>query len=328
MMEYILYSEDEILERVDEYTLYCFYLGYAPMIGAIYNSPIRQALGLQPDDHPSFGIYEATSRTILSHEFVWKDAAVPGNSIGNIFKLVQLLFGYETRRQAMMKIMSDFKLIDTANDDKPVINTVEKTYAEPACISARYKPMTSWDLSWWNQFNIDNPLLKQYNVERVSCYWLTASQVIPKFPSGKCYDYRIWDKHQLYFPEEQKYRKFRNDWIESCVPGFLQLQYNSPLLIITKAMKDVMTLRSFGYEAIAPRGENILLPAECITYMKKRYERILILFDNDMKHKGAEYEFNKIYVPKLTDNDKDPSDFCKNHGAQATAEMLRQIIQP
>ena len=99
------------------------------------------------------------------------------------------------------------------------------------------------------------------------------------------------------------------------------------MLIITKSMKDVLCLNSFGYEAIAARGENILLPKECIEYMKKRYNRILVLFDNDMKHKGDEYEFDKIYVPRLWDTDKDTSDFCNNHGKHETADMLRQITE-
>jgi len=62
--------------------------------------------------------------------------------------------------------------------------------------------------------------------------------------------------------------------------------------------------------------------------MKKRYPNIKILFDNDMKHKGDEYEFEKVYVPKIMSTDKDPTDFCNNHGAQQTAEMLRQILIP
>jgi hypothetical protein len=111
------------------------------------------------------------------------------------------------------------------------------------------------------------------------------------------------------------------------VPGFLQLQYNAPLLIITKSMKDVMVLRSLGYEAISPRGENIMLPPECIEYMKRKYRKILVLFDNDGKHKGDEYEFDKVFVPKLWPNDKDVSDFCYNHGAYETSDMLRSITQ-
>lgn len=322
-MEYLLYSEDEILERVDEYTLYCFYLGYQPSIGKTYHSPVRRVIGLPDDDSPSFGIYEATSRTILSHEFVWRDNA--NKQVGNIFKLVQLLFRYETRRQAMLKVMSDFGVGGSNSDPKP---TIEKVYQEPIDITVNHRNFNQYDYWYWNQFNVDRNTLDRFNVKPISCYWLTASQTVPKFPKGKGYDYQIWDKHQLYFPEQERHRKFRNNLTEACVFGFLQLRYTSPLLVITKAMKDVMTLSSFGYEAIAPRGENIMLPKEAIAYMKRKYRRIIILFDNDGKHKGNEYEFEKVFVPQIIETDKDPSDFTKNHGTQEAASMLRQIIKP
>ncbi len=326
-MDYMLYSEGDILERVDEYTLYCFYLGYQPLIGARYNSPIRRALGMPDDDNPSFGIYESTSRKFLTHEFVWKDAALNKNDAGDIFKLIQIMYRYQTKREAMLKVMADFKIGGHKNDDRPVFEVVEPTYSEPAYITITERKWRNEDQYWWNKFNVGRPILDWYRTVPFSKYWLTESQVIPRFPHGPGYAYKIWDKYQLYFPQEDRKRKFRNDWTEACVPGYLQLQYNSPLLIITKAMKDVMCLRSFGYEAIAPRGENILVPKECIAYMKTRYQRILVLFDNDMKHKGEEYEFNKIYVPQLFKGDKDPSDFCNNHGPQETSEMLQQIIQ-
>ena len=158
-------------------------------------------------------------------------------------------------------------------------------------------------------------------------YWLYPEQAFPRYPKGIGFAYQIFDKYQLYFPWQDKGKKFRTDWTDICVPGFAQLEYNSPLLIITKSMKDVIVLRSLGYEAISPRGENRPSPAECVTLMKLRYEKILVLFDNDMKHKGDEYEFPKGYVPKVWENDKDVSDFCYNHGAQASAQMLQQITE-
>lgn len=319
-LEYLLYSEAEILERVDEYTLYCFYLGYQPLIGAKYHSPIRRALGLPDDDNPSFGIYESTSRVFVTHEFMWKDSGQGG--AGDVFKLIQLMYRYETKREALLRAMADFG-IGGYSDTKAVYSEpVEKIYTEPAYITIRKRDFRGYDYSFWNRFNVDRKILERYNTKPFSAYWMTQSQTTPNFPKGLAYAYQIWDKYQLYFPELSKKRKFRNDWAEACVPGYLQLEYNSPLLIITKAMKDVMSLRSFGYEAIAPRGENILVPKECVALMKRKYERILVLFDNDLKHKGDEYEFKKIYVPQP---DKDISDFCSSNGPQATAELLRHL---
>ena len=322
-MEYLLYSEGDILERVDEYTLYCFYLGYQPLIGAKYHSPIRRALGLPDDNDPSFGIYEPTSRVFGSHEFIWKDGG--NGKAGNVFSMIQFMFKYQTKREAMLKVMADFGIGGKRDETQPIFKPVEKVYADPAYISIKERAFKPTDLHWWGKFNVYKEQLKRYNTVAFSQYWLTENQRMPDFPKGPGYAYRIFDKYQLYFPHEQKKRKFRNDWTDVCVPGFAQLRYRNPLLVITKAMKDVMCLDSFGYESIAPRGENVLLPKECITLMKKKYKRIVVLFDNDLKHKGDEYEFEKVYVPN---GDKDPSDYCLSHNPEATAEMLRQIIRP
>lgn len=323
MMDYLLWSEEEILERVDEYTLYCSYLDYEPLIGAKYLSPVRSSMGSSKlDTDPSFGIYERKYGKGV-HEFMWKDQGLGKH--GDIFDLVQNLCKLCTRRQAMQQVLVDAGIIP-GEKSHVILDPREKKFMGFANISIASQPFSSRDLAYWSRINVDEALLTRYNVKSIKAYWLYEEQAYPRYPKGLGFAYQIWDKYQLYFPWQKKRAKFRTDWIESCVPGFLQLEYSSPLLVITKSYKDVVCLRSFGYEAIAPRGENILLPEECIRYMKTRYERILILFDNDGKHKGDEYEFRKVFVPKIMDTDKDVTDFCTNHGAKATAEMLRQIV--
>lgn len=319
-MEHLLFSGEDILERVDEYTLYCSYLGYEPLIGAKYHSPLRSDPDSSKDTDPSFGIFERKYGK-GNHEFMWKDQGLGLH--GDIFDLVQRVCKLSTRRQALSQVLVDAG-IAKGTISHPIVSNAGKRMIF-ADISITSKAFDSRDLHYWSRINITPPILDQYNTKSVSMYWLYPEQTQPRRPKGIGFAYQIWDKYQLYFPWQEKKKKFRTDWTEACVPGFLQLQYNSPLLIITKSCKDVMCLRSFGYEAISPRGENILLPKECIEYMKRKYERILVLFDNDGKHKGDEYEFNKIFVPQLWPNDKDPSDFCSNHGAYDTAEMLRTI---
>jgi hypothetical protein len=109
------------------------------------------------------------------------------------------------------------------------------------------------------------------------------------------------------------------------VLGFQQLTYTSDTLIITKSMKDVMCLRSFGYEAVSPRSENTPLPEQAIGYFNVKYKRKFILFDNDMKHRGDWYPYPQVYVP-IESGSKDISDFTRDHGPQAASELLQTII--
>jgi len=323
MEAFVLFAERDILERVDEYALYCHYLGQEIIIGGKIHSPIRPA-SLRDDD-PSFCIYERTKGD-GPHEFLWKDQAT--GKCGDIFDLLKLLpaHSFQTRRQAMDKILHDFGLLNgELHFPEPV--KMERVYAEPTQIEVSSRPFVKRDFNYWGQFNITESILNRYNTTSVRHYWLTEDQKTPSYPKGLGYAYRIWDKYQLYFPYAyQKRQKFRSSLTDICVPGFLQLERRGDLCIITKSFKDVMCLRSFGYEAIAPRGESILLPPECITWATNHYKHVLVLFDNDMKHKGDAYPFPKIYVPHTMPTDKDTSDFCKNHGPHDCAEMLRQII--
>ncbi len=324
--EFILFAEQDILERVDEYSLYCFYLEVDVLIGGKVQSPIRSASNQQEDYDPSFSVFEKRWGT-GSHEFIWKDLAT--GAAGDIFELVRRLFRYETRMQAKMRIMADFGIGGISDGKQRVFVKKERLYNDfEVNIQISSRPYTKRDYNFWKQFNITDNLLSRYNTTAIRHYWITEDQKTPSYPKGLGYAYRIYDKYQLYFPHvTNKKHKFRHNYTEVCVPGFAQLDRTGELCIITKSMKDVMCLRSFGYEAIGARSENTVLPEVCLEWLKSHYKKVLVLFDNDMKHKGDAYEFEKIYVPQIVKGDKDTSDFCKNHGPSECADMLRQITR-
>lgn len=325
-MDYKTFTELEILERVDEYTLYCHYLGYEVEIGGSYPVPdsIRATNKMAIDEHNSFGVFVRKYGGEMPHDLLWKDQGA--GFTGDIFELVRRMFNYSIRYEAMQRILSDFGLGADPSPHPLLLSPIPKKYAVPIEISVVSKPWTMRERLYWDRYNVTPKISEAYHTTVLNHYWMTATQKRPIKAKGMGFAYRIFNKYQLYFPYAPREDKFRNDWDELCVPGFEQLQGDQSLLIITKAMKDVKCLRSFGIESIAPRGENILLPEACLKSIDKRYKRILILFDNDMKHKGNEYKYDKIYVPKILDTDKDPSDYCDNHGEHETRKMLKSII--
>lgn len=52
-------------------------------------------------------------------------------------------------------------------------------------------------------------------------------------------------------------------------------------IVITKSLKDVMCLYEFGIPAIAPCSENLFLTESQYEKIKKKFKRILVLYDND-----------------------------------------------
>lgn len=311
-------TEQSILERVDEYSLYCFYLESQPAIGGIYHSKIRK------DVYPSFGIFELTRRPTRAVEyftqFAWKDNGV--GKIGDIFDLVQILCTLPTRTDAMFKIATDMGLLEGTI---PVtkLEIVEPTRTTVCRIRVETQEFTPQDISYWNQFNISEQILKEYNCRRVKYYFLNEYQPCPYAPK-QMYSYRIHDRYQLYQPFEEKSKKFRNDWTEIHIPGITQLQRRD-LCIVTKAYKDVMSLRSFGFDAVSPRGENIPLSSRAIEYLQKRYSKVVVLFDNDGKHSAHLYPFPAIEVP-IESETKDITDYCKKYGPAETLKLLNKLL--
>lgn len=320
MTEDFLIDEEGILERVDEYTLYCFYLGFVPDFGMKYSSPIR------PDDtDPSFGIFSA--KRIARREYGWKDQG--NGESGDVFKLVQkilhLRHGSCTRFQAIAQIKSDFGL-GPQLDSRP-IKVVQHipTPRDPMEIRVKSRSFEGYDFRFWEQFNINDKILTEYFVKPIRYYFTYPSQAVPKFPKDLGYWYYVHPKNKLYFPLERKEFKFRNDMTERELEGFAQLKFKKDLLVITKSYKDVMSLASFGYEAVSPRAESVLIPQEYLTFLESKYKHIVILFDNDGKHKADEYPYDKIWIP-IASGTKDVSDYCKQYGPSATADLLNHLL--
>lgn len=316
MLTLDMLSEQEVLERVDEYSLYCYYLEFEPVIGSIYSSRLRTS-----DDRPSFGIYERKFGGDKPHEFMWKDQALPCNpNYGDIFDLVRVLFQLETRFEAMIKVATDFGLMAGAT---PAVKTLVITPVrkEPARIRVKSREFNFKDFTYWKKYNISLEILQLYNVKPVNYYFLYDSDKAPRSPRGLMYSYRIFDKYQLYQPNP---KFFIMDWTESCVPGFEQLK-RTDLLVITKAYKDVMFFRSLGYDAIAPRAENNIPDPLLFTWADKRYERVVTFFDNDGKTSPHLYPYQSLTIPVETGT-KDPTDYCAKYGPMDADSLIKDLL--
>ncbi|RWZ86767.1 MAG: hypothetical protein EO766_13250 [Hydrotalea sp. AMD] len=311
----LIADEDTILQHIDEYTLYCHYLEYEPEINMNYTSPLRE-----DDATPSFGLFPTKK---FGREFFWKDSGGMGES-GDVFKLIKLLYGYNNRHEVIARVLSDFGLGPATPPREKIVRT-KPAFRADVDIRIKARAFNDTDLRWWKQFNVSEDILKQYRTSSLYCYWLNPKQRAPVFPSGLSFVYRIYDKYQLYFPLRDKGRKFRNDLQEHHVMGLQQLTFHSDTLIITKSYKDVMCLRSFGYDAVSPRSENVPMPEQFFSWADEHYKKKYVLFDNDMKHRGDWYPYPQIYVPIETGS-KDISDFTRDHSPQAAAELLNTIV--
>ena len=305
-----------ILDRIDEYGLFCHYLGFDPDIRGTYSSPIREV-----DDTPSFSFYNAYPDAGV--EFLWKDGAL--DKSGTIVQLIMAMYGL-TYTESLKKIDSDFKLGFT--DGKFSANKKILTYKKPvkkeeAEIQVNSKATFSErGLAFWNSFNVTLPTLEKYFVTELYGAVINNSQIGYK---ELAFAYRIGDKYKIYCPNNPKF-KFVNNYPIKLAEGFFQLEKKSDTLIITKSLKDVMVLHELGYEAISPKSETTLLPSQYFDWINANYKKVRVLFDNDMKHNGDKYPYDKVYVP-LDSGCKDISDYIKKFGKEDTLWKLEKIFK-
>ena len=255
---------DYILSKVTEYDIYTHYLGQFK-VGAIYNSPFRK------DNNPSFGIYYS-KRT---KQLLFKDHGT--GECGNIVKFVSLYTGLTNYNDILQDIVDKLNITTSTKLDS------SKQYipSSETVIGVVRQNFTLTDINYWSQFNISIDTLKKFGVSSIKYYLCNGIVKGIYKDTNPMYAYKVYNHFKIYRPLADKYTKWRNNLTENDIQGFKQLPKTGDVLIITKSMKDVMCLYEMGISAISPSSESTFLPDKVLEQLKKRFKRIIILFDRD-----------------------------------------------
>lgn len=288
-------SKERVLELVDEYDLYCHFLGYVPEIKVPYSSPIRD-----DDSVPSFSIFPADN--IPFCEFGWKDSG-RGES-GDIFKLIMILNDLRTLDEVFRLIDREFGLGFHSGGEihKKPIRYKRPKIRKASNIRIDAKPMDNIDYRYWGQFNISPTTLSKYKVFSVNQYWMYDDQKYPIVPKGLCYAYLVNSRHKIYRPyARDKKDKFRNDFNINCIEGFEQLTFTADTLIITKSLKEIMWFCDNipAVESISGRSESTMIPEEVMEFLFTMYKNVIVFLDNDAAGWTMMYKYQKKYGNKV-----------------------------
>ena len=98
-------------------------------------------------------------------------------------------------------------------------------------------------------------------------------------------------------------------------------------------MKDVAALYAYKIPAIAPNSENLFVTDKLLEELKSRFDRILVLYDQDRagkynmaKIRKQHPELDYFVIPKKY-NAKDFSDLRKLYGRDKTLDLIKEFIQ-
>lgn len=318
----LLPSRKDILDRVDEYTLYRYYLEQDFVPGIAVRSPIRD-----DDDVGSLNVFPAArGRGWDEFEFTWKDH---GRGIsGNIFHLVQLKYGLRTFEEVYSKINEDFEL----DLNLPAVGEKISLFVRPpkfdSTIKVKSIPFSVKGKELWDTFRVDKALLDFYNTTQIECAWIGDTEV-PRVMPDPTFAYRIGNYYQLYSPYAEKERKFRNNLPENYFFGYIQLPPEMDLLIIDKSAKDVIFDRRLGYWAVTGKSETTMIPREKMLELRRRAKRILLMLDPDAAGIMQTEKYLQLYPwlePKFLTDAKDKTDLCKAVGFDKAEVTIQELI--
>lgn len=315
---------DKILNRVSEEEIFRRYVPFSFDIGKIYISPLRS-----DDKVPSFGIYFNN----YFNKLMYKDYR---EKQGDCFNFVKELYGI-TYSNALQRVCKDFNLDCQTDNYKPELSV--KTYQ---AVSDRYKikysivrkEFTSKDIAYWEQYGIDINTLNFFNVYRV--YKLYMNGYLHRISSDNyptyCYYFPRTDNMKLYSPFNTKKDKWKNNANnEWDIQGYDQLPETGDVCILTKSMKDVMTLYRLGYNAVATHSESEFINPDFIRHITGRFKRVILLFDNDKQGKAyteklsEKFCLNYGFIPEES-GQKDISDYYKEYGKEESTKLLKKLI--
>ncbi len=323
MFEIIYPSYKEIIQCVEESSIARLFLHME--YGKKYKSLFRE------DPTPSAGLYYSRNGRLRYNDYI-QNLSIPSA----IMKLNNWDYN-----QLIKELYDEFKI-----EHGSIITRSRTTYKgdldqfmksqRATIIQIRRRQFNDKDLEFWNQFGITIETLNLFNVFPVSHYWINGKLING---SEYCYSYDFyWEdnvfRRKIYQPFDKKFKWFSNGG--KVCQGEVNMPNSGELLIVTKSMKDVMTLWELGFQAISPPSESTFLPEQYFLKQKERFKRIIIWYDNDFDKelntgqlKGLEfsnqYGIENIFIP-LKYECKDISDFYREYGKEQSVNLIEKLL--
>ena len=316
-------TRDLIESKVSQETLMYTYYGQ-PVKKGLFRSKVRN------DSKPTVAYYKNRMGRIIIKDF-------GSNYCGDWVYVVMNKYGCGYYK-ALNIVASDIGLIPRQNNIPQEIkySNTKLEDTTDAIIQVEIKDFEQYELDWWAKFGIDLRTLNKFKVFSCKNVFLNNNlfhlfkdkQLVFGYYGGIREDIERW---RIYFPGNIKY-KFISNWKSFRLQGAHALPKNGgEYLVVTKSLKDVMTLYSCDkIPAIAPISENCFLTEAQYAKLKSKFNKIILFYDNDLA--GIE-NMNKIrkkfpdvhvlFIPRHY-KAKDISDFYKMYGRTKTLELIEK----
>jgi len=325
----------EYLQDIDVYNLYSDEPVDLAVNGRL--SPLRE------EKNSSFGYFIGESGEICFNDFVLGS--------GDFVRFVELKFGL-TFFEALSQIATDFNLIrhfkckemqkyNKTTDSQNVKSRDEILRGVNVNkLGVRARGWKAYDLAYWQQFGITKTVLDYYNVKPIDYIFFDTNK--PAVQADKYayvfYEYKDGMHTMKIYQPFSKNFKWLNNHNDSIWQGWAQLPKNGSELIITKSLKDVMSIvNTLGIPSVALQSESVMPKQSVLDELDARFETLYLLYDNDFdkdfnigRALGAKIVEDQ-YIIQVEINEKhqckDFSDLVKKYGQTKAKEIWEMQIK-
>jgi len=311
-------SKENLLNKVSEYQIFKYFCRNFKELNTKFRSDLRE------DKSPTVSI------ALIGQSLRYKDFGYPDHSF-NCFDYVAYKYNTDFYG-ALIHIDSCFGLgLHTGVRVKGLVPQVaepilrEKKRSE---IQVRVRDWDSRDAAYWKQFGISKKLLRIFDVQPITHYWINEQRFSCDSIS---YRYRFDCGYKIYRPLERDFKWSSNVGME-CLQGYRQLPERGKTLVLTSSLKDIMCLAVLDYPSIALQSEMLVPGQGTIEEAQARFEEVIVLYDNDFdnpRNPGQtmavkiceKYGLDNIVIPSYY-RSKDISDLIKDHGLQEAKHVI------
>jgi hypothetical protein len=332
-------SKEFVLERLTEEEIFEQYLGVEVQTQRKFRNPLRQ------DKHPTCTFSYRGGR-LRFRDWAW-------NRPMDCFDLVAYI--YNTNYEgALEQIAADFNLADKKPRKKAINQmALREEHNKKASQSGPYTEIlvhiSDWkeqERSYLRAHGISGEQVQKFNCLPIDKVWVNGKDIWYYSEEDPAIGYYFGtaenglQRWKIYFYKRDERRFLCNT---SLVQGWPQLPDSGDLCVITKSLKDVMALHSFGITAVAPQAESVAPPDDKMKELKDRFTHVVSLYDFDYAGVCTANQMRKEHnIPALFLTDgrfdtldfgaKDFSDYVRDFGRQATwgliEEAQRRLTEP
>lgn len=321
-------TKENVLEQISEADIWRYYT----------ETEVKHGRSIKNDRSAVF--YVKPDGTILLKDFA--------KNTYNVWSYLMYKYN-KSFYQILRQVANDFKLDFVYKKGRPSMaiyatkneKKMEIPEGTSTVIRICKKPYSDVAKQYWEKYGITIDQLKEDLVYELDHYWVIREDDAYKFVWKLenpifCIDFSkqlsIPNKYKLYMPLAPKGKRFMQNIDADTVIGDDDLPVGDDYLVITKSYKDWRVLKNFGYNVVAFQGEDSFPENRKIVQYKRRFDNVIVFFDNDPAGIHGANKLNHYFglktvrIPVNQKAAKDPSDYYEKYGRENTELICRKLI--